>query len=203
LIFPILRCLLNSLSCKFEMSEKKRSSKGQRDEWKPYVEKYDPIKVGSVNGTATVAHDRALIRASGQHYKPNERVIGDPKKTLFVGRLSLDTVEADIHQLFSRYGKIARIRLVRDIVTGMSKRYAFVEFKHRRDMDIAWENAHHAIIDSSQIIVDREVERRMEGWIPRRLGGGFGGRKQSGQMRFGCRENPYRRFSTSRQTSRW
>ncbi|KAL1232620.1 U11/U12 small nuclear ribonucleoprotein [Trichinella spiralis] len=159
------------------MTEKKRSSKGPRDEWKPYVEKYDPIKVGSVNGTATVAHDRALIRASGQHYKPNERVIGDPKKTLFVGRLSLDTVEADIHQLFGRYGKIARIRLVRDIVTGMSKR--------------------------SQIIVDREVERRMEGWIPRRLGGGFGGRKQSGQMRFGCRENPYRRFSTSRQTSRW
>ncbi|KAL1239708.1 U11/U12 small nuclear ribonucleoprotein [Trichinella pseudospiralis] len=159
------------------MSEKKGSSKRQRDEWKPYAEKYDPIKVGSVNGIAAVAHDRALIRASGQHYKPNERVIGNPKKTLFVGRLSLDTVEADIQQLFGRYGKIARIRLVRDIVTGMSKR--------------------------SQIIVDRELERRMEGWIPRRLGGGFGGRKQSGQMRFGCRENPFRRICTSRPTSRW
>ncbi|KAG6382513.1 hypothetical protein SASPL_108424 [Salvia splendens] len=32
----------------------------------------------------------------------------------------------------------------------------------------------------------------MPGWIPRRLGGGLGGKKESGQLRFGGRERPFR-----------
>lgn len=48
-------------------------------------------------------------------------------------------------------------------------------------------------IDGSEIIVEKEVERIMRGWKPRRLGGGFGGRKESGQLRFGCRERPFKK----------
>jgi U11/U12 small nuclear ribonucleoprotein SNRNP35 len=33
----------------------------------------------------------------------------------------------------------------------------------------------------------------MEGWIPRRMGGGFAGRKESGQLRFGARDRPFKR----------
>eukprot|EP00850_Spirogloea_muscicola_P025228 SM002498S08229 [mRNA] locus=s2498:147:906:- [translate_table: standard] len=32
----------------------------------------------------------------------------------------------------------------------------------------------------------------MPGWMPRRLGGGLGGRKESGQLRFGGRDRPFR-----------
>jgi U11/U12 small nuclear ribonucleoprotein SNRNP35 len=32
----------------------------------------------------------------------------------------------------------------------------------------------------------------MQGWIPRRLGGGFSGKKESGQLRFGARDRPFR-----------
>ncbi|KAJ4968306.1 hypothetical protein NE237_015007 [Protea cynaroides] len=32
----------------------------------------------------------------------------------------------------------------------------------------------------------------MAGWIPRRLGGGLGGKKESSQLRFGGRERPFR-----------
>ena len=35
-------------------------------------------------------------------------------------------------------------------------------------------------------------EQTIPGWIPRRLGGGVGGKKQSGQMRFGGRDCPFR-----------
>ncbi|CAH9101275.1 unnamed protein product [Cuscuta europaea] len=35
-------------------------------------------------------------------------------------------------------------------------------------------------------------QRLMPGWIPRRLGGGLGGKKESGQLRFGGRERPFR-----------
>lgn len=48
-------------------------------------------------------------------------------------------------------------------------------------------------IDDCEIIVDYEHERRLDGWKPRRLGGGFGGKKESGQLRFGCRARPFRK----------
>jgi len=48
-------------------------------------------------------------------------------------------------------------------------------------------------IDGRQILVDYERSRVMEGWIPRRMGGGFAGRKESGQLRFGARDRPFKR----------
>lgn len=35
--------------------------------------------------------------------------------------------------------------------------------------------------------------RTLKGWIPRRLGGGFGGKKESGQLRFGGRSRPFQK----------
>ena len=80
------------------------------------------------------------------------------------------------------------------------------------------QKAHHSIIDDSEIIVDYNRQQLMPGWIPRRLGqltssslnillcyvilsfwnslilagGGLGGKKESGQLRFGGRERPFR-----------
>ncbi|KAL2231161.1 UNVERIFIED_CONTAM: U11/U12 small nuclear ribonucleopretein, partial [Sesamum indicum] len=53
-------------------------------------------------------------------------------------------------------------------------------------------DAHHTFIDDSEIIVDYNRQHLMPGWIPRRLGGGLGGKKESGQLRFGGRERPFR-----------
>jgi U11/U12 small nuclear ribonucleoprotein SNRNP35 len=49
------------------------------------------------------------------------------------------------------------------------------------------------VIDEARIIVEKELERTLDGWKPRRLGGGFGGKKESGQLRFGGRERPFKR----------
>ena len=48
-------------------------------------------------------------------------------------------------------------------------------------------------IDGRKILVDIERERVMKSWIPRRLGGGLGGKKESGQLRFGGRARPHRK----------
>lgn len=78
------------------------------------------------------------------------------------------------------------------------------------------QDAHHSMIDDCEIIVDYNRQQLMPGWIPRRLGqlnsllsrnfasmqfnstsfsstgGGIGGKKESGQLRFGGRERPFR-----------
>lgn len=64
-------------------------------------------------------------------------------------------------------------------------------------------------IDNTQVFVDMECERTLPGWKPRRLGlfhsikvhttwilmlgGGLGGKKESGQLRFGGKDRPFRK----------
>ncbi|KAJ7964067.1 U11/U12 small nuclear ribonucleoprotein 35 kDa protein [Quillaja saponaria] len=163
-----------------------------------YAESYHPIQAGSIDGTDIVPHDNAVYRAllcsSAGLYDPfgDPKVIGDPYCTIFVGRLSHFTTEQTLSQAMSKYGRVKNLRLVRDIVTGASRGYAFVEYETERDMKRAYKDAHHSIIDDCEIIVDYNRQQLMPGWIPRRLGGGLGGKKESGQLRFGGRERPFR-----------
>lgn len=163
-----------------------------------YADAYHPIQAGSIDGTDTAPHDNAVYRAllcsSAGLYDPfgDPKAIGDPYCTIFVGRLSHLTTEDTLRKAMSKYGKVKNLRLVRHIVTGASRGYAFVEFETEREMRRAYKDAQHSYIDDSEIIVDYNRQQLMPGWIPRRLGGGLGGRKESGQLRFGGRERPFR-----------
>ncbi|KAL7618117.1 hypothetical protein Lser_V15G02655 [Lactuca serriola] len=164
-----------------------------------YAQTYHPIQAGSIDGTDILLHDNAVYRAllcsSAGLYDPfgDPNVIGeDPYCTVFVGHLSQFTTEDTLRKAMSKYGTVKNLRLVRHIVTGASQGYAFVEFKSEREMQRAYEKAHHSVIDDSEIIVDYNRQQLMPGWIPRRLGGGLGGKKESGQLRFGGRERPFR-----------
>ena len=72
-------------------------------------------------------------------------------------------------------------------MTGASRCYGFVEFKHSKDASDAFQvtpmqlrlfhaithfpqHAHRAVLDHAELLVDYERERTMPGWIPRRLG---------------------------------
>lgn len=163
-----------------------------------YADAYHPIQAGSIDGTDTAPHDNAVYRAllcsSAGLYDPfgDPKAIGDPYCTIFVGRLSHLTTEDTLRKAMSKYGKVKNLRLVRHIVTGASRGYAFVEFETEREMRRAYKDGQHSYIDDSEIIVDYNRQQLMPGWIPRRLGGGLGGRKESGQLRFGGRERPFR-----------
>ncbi|MBW03109.1 U11/U12 small nuclear ribonucleoprotein 35 kDa protein, partial [Eschrichtius robustus] len=163
------------------------------NDWMPIAKEYDPLKAGSIDGTDEDPHDRAVWRAMLARYAPNKGVTGDPLLTLFVARLNLQTKEEKLKEVFSRYGDIRRLRLVRDLVTGFSKGYAFIEYKEERSLLKAYRDADGLVIDQHEIFVDYELERTLKGWIPRRLGGGLGGKKESGQLRFGGRDRPFRK----------
>ncbi|KAF1789686.1 Nucleotide-binding alpha-beta plait domain [Phytophthora cactorum] len=104
-----------------------------------FAEEYDPIQIGSIDGTDTTPHDKGLVRAMNARFDATKdpQIQGDPYATLFVARLSFDTTESTIRDFFSNYGPIRRLRLVRDKKTDKSKGYAFVEFEHERDIERA------------------------------------------------------------------
>lgn len=185
---------------------------------------YDPMMCGSIDATDdTKPHDHGIIRAlNSTHYKPNLAVKSDPDRTLFIGRINYKTQEKELEKIFTKFGKHIQIhfiqynlylivtfkhsgsvrsfRLVRDIVTGFSKGYAFVEFKHRSDAKYAHEKCYKLVVDDRELLVEFEHERNLKGWKPRRLGGGFGGFKESGQLRFGGRYKPFGKIYQPRNT---
>lgn len=75
----------------------------------------------------------------------------------------------------------------------MPKGYAFIEYETESAAEEAYCRADKMNLDGRSIFVDFECERLLKGWKPRRLGGGFGGRKISGQLRFGGRDRPFKK----------
>ncbi|MCJ1232416.1 hypothetical protein MMC14_000368 [Varicellaria rhodocarpa] len=130
-------------------------------------------------------------------YKPADdpQVRGDVFKTLFVARLSYDTKETDLEREFGRFGPIERIRIVTDSFGNNDdeddskdkkktkqktkkphKGYAFIVFEREKDMKAAYKETDGIRIKDRRVLVDVERGRIVQGWKPRRLGGGLGGR---------------------------
>uniref|UniRef100_UPI00358EC3D6 U11/U12 small nuclear ribonucleoprotein 35 kDa protein n=1 Tax=Myxine glutinosa TaxID=7769 RepID=UPI00358EC3D6 len=162
------------------------------ESWSPIARTYNPLRAGSIDGTDDKPHDQGIARAIQARYKPNKGVQGDPSRTLFIGRLSPQTTEDSLRASLSVWGLIRSTRLVRDVVTGTSKCYAFVEFYDREIAERVCHHGNHMIIDGVMVFIDWELGRTLTGWVPRRLGGGLGGKKESGQLRFGGRDRPFR-----------
>ncbi|KAI8092611.1 uncharacterized protein BX664DRAFT_384155 [Halteromyces radiatus] len=171
-----------------------------------YAKVYDPITVGTINGDSsqTIPHDHAILRAQKAiFHPPSKRVTStNALKTLFIARLNYDTTEASVTKLFERYGKLTNVTLIYNCVTGLSEGYGFVTFERTYAAKDAYRDAHGRLLDNHRILVDYEHGRTMKGWIPRRLGGGFGGKKESGQLRFGARDRPFRSLVSSDHTKK-
>lgn len=139
-------------------------------------------------------HDQALLRALESSFRP-PHCPSEPSRTVFVGRLSRDTSESDLRQHFAACGSLASLSLVRHVVTGESQRYAFLEFAHRYEARRAFvrytQELNRSWLRGKRVLVDWERGRNQQDWRPRRVGGGLGGYRNSGQIRFGGRD--YRR----------
>eukprot|EP00033_Pygsuia_biforma_P003617 GCRY01003962.1.p1 GENE.GCRY01003962.1~~GCRY01003962.1.p1 ORF type:complete len:187 (-),score=4.97 GCRY01003962.1:455-1015(-) len=167
----------------------------------PKHEKYCPFKAGNLDGTVIeneggkkVAHDRALVRASVAEYKHkdhSEFSSSRSKHVLFVGRLSYETTEEELKYFFERIGQVSLCKIVKDIVTGASRGYGFVEFRSRRDCEAAYHKLNKQMLNGRTVLIDYLRCVLMKGWKPRRLGGGLGGNKHSGQLRFGGRDKRF------------
>jgi len=106
--------------------------------------------------------------------------VGDPFKTLFVGRIKYETSENKLRREMEAYGPVRNIAIVFNHNSKKPRGYAFVEFEHERDMHSAYKHADGKKIDGRRIVVDVERGRTVKSWRPRRLGGGLGGTRRGG-----------------------
>ncbi|KAK3414540.1 hypothetical protein EUGRSUZ_H00408, partial [Eucalyptus grandis] len=135
-----------------------------------YAESYHPIQAGSIDGTDVLPHDNAVYHAhlcsSAGLYDPfgDPKAVGDLYRTLFVGRLSHFTSEDTLRKAMSKYGHVKNLRLVRHIVTGASRGYAFVEYETEREMRRAYKvlllcSRHVIVLDTCRPIPLDDLKR--------------------------------------------
>ncbi|KAL5106198.1 RNA-binding motif protein X-linked 2 [Taenia crassiceps] len=80
---------------------------------------------------------------------------------IFVGGLSYDLTEGDVICVFSQYGEIANINLVRDRDTGRSKGFAFVCYENQKSTVLATDNLNGIKLAGRVIRVDHVEKYRV------------------------------------------
>jgi cold-inducible RNA-binding protein len=90
-----------------------------------------------------------------------------PKMNIFVGNLSFQTTQDELHAAFAQYGNVERVNIVTDRDTGQPRGFAFVEMTDQREAETAISQLNGAEMNGRALNVN---EAR-----PKPAGGGFGG----------------------------
>ena len=94
---------------------------------------------------------------------------------LFVGNLSFNTTENDLHDAFAAHGTVAEVNLMTDRMSGRSRGFAFVSMGSPEEAQKAIEAMNGASLDNRALTVN--IARPKEDRPP---GGGGGGRGYGG-----------------------
>ena len=94
---------------------------------------------------------------------------------IFVGNLSYQTTQEELHAAFSAYGNVERVSVVTDRDSGQPRGFAFVEMTEARDAENAIAQLNGAELNGRALNVNEARPKTSGG------GGGFGGgRRPSG-----------------------
>ena len=77
-----------------------------------------------------------------------------PENVLFVCKLNPATESDDLELIFSRFGSVLDCEVIRDVDTGDSLGYAFVEFSEKSMCEEAYSKMEGVVIDDRRIHVD-------------------------------------------------
>ena len=94
-------------------------------------------------------------------------------KNLFVGNLSFRVTEEELQSLFSNYGQVSSVRIIKDRDSGLSRGFGFVEMADSTEATAAIDqlNGHEVL---GRAIRVNEAQAKTEG-------GGGGGRQNGRQ----------------------
>lgn len=93
---------------------------------------------------------------------------------IFVAKLSFETNDEDLKQLFAEYGDVSSARVVTDKLSGRSKGYGFVEMSDDEAAKKAISELNECEFDK-RVIAVTEARPREERTYSNNRQGGFGG----------------------------
>jgi RNA recognition motif-containing protein len=94
---------------------------------------------------------------------------------IFVGNLSFQTTQDDLHAAFAQYGAVDRVNIVTDRDSGQSRGFAFVEMPDRSAAEQAISQLNGAEMNGRTLNVNEARPKPQGG-----SGGGYGGGRGRG-----------------------
>ena len=98
---------------------------------------------------------------------------------IFVGNLSYQTTQDELHQSFSQFGNVERVSIVTDRDSGQSRGFAFVEMTDAREAEAAISQLNGTQLNGRTLNVN-EARPKGSGGGGGFGGGGGGGRREGG-----------------------
>ena len=116
---------------------------------------------------------------------------------IYVGNMSYDTTEEDLHLAFKKFGKVISAAIIKDKFSGQPKGFAFVEMSSDAEGQAAIAGLNGKELNGRELNVN-EARPRTEGFRGGSTGGvggqgGYGGHGAggSGKREFGGGRKPY------------
>lgn len=79
---------------------------------------------------------------------------------IYVGNLSSDVTDADLEKVFSQYGKVSTVKIIKDMFTQQSKGFGFVEMNNKTEAEKAIEQLNSFEIKGKRIVVNEARPQR-------------------------------------------
>ena len=79
---------------------------------------------------------------------------------IYVGNLSYETTEADLHSAFSAFGEVVSVKIITDQYSGRSKGFGFIEMPGRTEAEAAIKGLNSSEIKGRTIKVSQAKPRR-------------------------------------------
>jgi len=98
---------------------------------------------------------------------------------LYVGNLSYDTTEEDLHTLFAQAGTVQSVDLIKDRLSGRSKGFAFVVMGNQSELEKAIQMFNRYNLSQRELTVNIARPREERSQV------GFGGSRQGGRHHSG------------------
>mgnify|MGYP001375975296 CR=1 FL=1 len=98
---------------------------------------------------------------------------------IFVGNLTNDVTEEDLTNLFSEYGQVKEVKIIRDMFTQQTKGFGFVEMPGLADAQKAINGINTKEFKGKKLVVNEA--RPKTDTRKRFTGGGGGGGRSGGQ----------------------
>jgi RNA recognition motif-containing protein len=95
---------------------------------------------------------------------------------IYVGNLSKDVTDDDLQSLFSEYGSIKSVKVIRDLFSGESKGFGFIEMPGSTEAQKAIDELNSRDLKGKKIIVNEARPKTND----RRGGGGDRGGQRGG-----------------------
>lgn len=79
---------------------------------------------------------------------------------IYVGQLPYNVTEDDLREMFTKFGEIASINLIKDRFSGRSKGFGFIDMPNNSEADTAIKSLNKSMLHGREIKVNQAEQRR-------------------------------------------